>query len=119
MPVVKKNPPKSDKVAWVKGQGQTRDHHCHWPSCDATVPPALWGCYRHWMKLPVRLRDAVWEEYQPGQEVLGTPSAKYLRVAEEVQAWIRDNFPCKACEGSGKSSKDGACAPCAGTGVAK
>lgn len=28
-----------------KGAG---GHHCHWPGCDKPVPPAMWGCKRHW-----------------------------------------------------------------------
>lgn len=29
----------------------------HWPGCGAHVPPAMWGCRRHWFMLPKRLRD--------------------------------------------------------------
>lgn len=89
----KKDQPKEEKVAYVKGQGQTRDHHCHWPGCDKQVPPAMWGCYRHWMMLPKALRDKVWAAYRPGQEVTMTPSREYLAVAWEVQQWIRENHP--------------------------
>lgn len=78
-----------DKVAYVKRQGQTRDHHCHWPGCDKQVPPAMWGCKPHWFKLPAGLRNRIWATYRPGQEVNGTPSAAYLKVATEVQQWIR------------------------------
>lgn len=78
-----------DKVAYVKRQGQTRDHHCHWPGCDKQVPPAMWGCKAHWFKLPAGLRAKVWATYRPGQEVNGTPSAAYLKVADEVQQWIK------------------------------
>lgn len=79
----------TDKVAYVKAQGQTRSHHCHWPGCTRQVPPAMWGCKQHWFTLPAALRNKVWREYEPGQEVNGTPSAAYLKVADEVQAWIR------------------------------
>jgi hypothetical protein len=80
-----------DKVAYVLGQGQTRSHHCHWPGCDKQVPPAKWGCATHWFRLPASLRNKVWVAYRPGQEVNGTPSAAYLEVAKEVQAWIKEN----------------------------
>lgn len=83
---------KAQKVRYVKGQKQTRFHHCHWPGCEKQVPPAMWGCYQHWMKLPKYLRDKVWAAYRSGQEVTLTPSREYLAVAREVQQWIRDNY---------------------------
>lgn len=67
------------------------DHSCHWPGCTKQVPPAMWGCKEHWYKLPKRLRDAIWDAYEPGQEVDMSPSAEYLRVALEVQQWIMAN----------------------------
>lgn len=81
------------KVAYVKGQGQTRSHHCHWPGCERQVPPAMWGCKTHWFKLPKALRDRIWRAYRPGQERDQRPSAEYLQVAREAEAWIRDNHP--------------------------
>lgn len=80
------------KVDYVLRQGQTRDHHCHWPGCGKQVPPAMWGCVVHWRTLPKRLRDRIWATYRIGQEVDGTPSAAYLRVAREVQDWIRGHL---------------------------
>lgn len=112
---------KEEKVQYVKSQGQTRDHHCHWPGCNASVPPALWGCYKHWMMLPKHLRDKVWAAYRPGQEVNMTPSVEYLEVAEEVQKWIKENYwshtivrvpQCLACEDTGINSKGNPCVPC-------
>lgn len=81
----------SDKKAYVRSQKQTRKHHCHWPGCNKQVPPALWGCGKHWFELPKPLRDRIWATYEPGQEVDMTPSEEYLDVADEVQAWIREN----------------------------
>jgi hypothetical protein len=77
------------KAAYVRSQGQTRDHHCHWPGCEKPVPPAMWGCRGHWFALPAKLRAKVWATFRPGQEVNGTPSEAYMKVANEVQAWIR------------------------------
>lgn len=57
--------PKAAKVRYVNGQGQNRDHHCHWPGCGKQVPPAMWGCCAHRMKLPKALRDKVWAAYRP------------------------------------------------------
>jgi len=82
---------KAVKVRYVKRATQSRKHHCHWPGCDKEVPPAKWGCYPHWMKLPKRLRDAIWAAYEPGQEKTLTPSRGYLAVAREVQDWIKEN----------------------------
>ena len=65
-------------------------HHCHWPDCPQEVPPAMWGCKRHWFMLPKELRDKVWAAYRPGQEITKTPSDHYVDVAEEVQQWIED-----------------------------
>jgi hypothetical protein len=77
------------KADYVRSQPQTREHHCHWPSCGKSVPPAMWGCRQHWFALPQYLRDKIWATYRPGQEIDGTPSAAYLAAAAEVQAWIR------------------------------
>jgi hypothetical protein len=85
---------KEAKVAYVKRAGQTRNHHCHWPGCDKQVPPAKWGCFYHWMKLPKYLRDKIWASFRPGQETNWTPSREYVAVAREVQLWI-------SCEESG------------------
>lgn len=82
-----------EKVAYVKGQGQTRDHHCHWPGCNAQVPPAKWGCYKHWMMLPKDIRNRIWATFQPGQEKDMSPSHSYLEAARAAQQWIKKNHP--------------------------
>jgi hypothetical protein len=79
----------SDKRAYVKSQGQTRNHHCHWPGCSRQVPPAMWGCIDHWKRLPKNLRDEIWRTFEPGQEVDMTPSEEYLEAANKVQEWIK------------------------------
>jgi hypothetical protein len=84
------------KANYVRRQGQDRNHTCHWPGCEKQVPPAMWGCKSHWFKLPKRLRDAIWDEYVPGQERRMDPSDGYLTVAREVQDWIA------AYEGNGR-----------------
>lgn len=86
------------KRQYILGQSQlapTRDHQCHWPGCDAQVPPAMWGCTRHWFTLPKALRDRVWAAYVPGQEVTMTPSEAYMNVAHEVQRWIEQHLESK------------------------
>ena len=78
----------AEKAIYVRRQGQTRDHHCHWPGCPRQVPPAMWGCKEHWFRLPKALRDRIWATYIPGQEISGTPSGAYVEAAAAVQEWI-------------------------------
>jgi len=80
-----------EKADYVRRAPQSRTHHCHWPGCDKEVPPAMWGCKPHWFRLPVSLRNKIWAAYQPGQEVDGTPSRKYVEIARQVQAWIEEH----------------------------
>lgn len=83
------NPSLSAKVAHVKSAKQNRQHHCHWPGCPKQVPPAKWGCARHWFALPQALRNRIWRAYSPGQEERLDPSAEYLEAADAVQHWIK------------------------------
>lgn len=77
-----------NKYDYVRQQGQTRQHHCHWPGCEKQVPPAMWGCREHWFRLPKYLRDRIWRAYRPGQEKTMTPSGEYVEAARAVQEWI-------------------------------
>lgn len=65
-------------------------HSCHWPGCPRFVPPAKWGCTKHWFALPKGLRDELFKHYVPGQEITKTPSSEYLEAAREVQRWIAE-----------------------------
>ena len=80
-----------DKREYVKKAKQTRKHRCHWPDCEKQVPPAMWGCGKHWFKLPKKLRDQVWKTYVPGQEERVDPSEAYMKVAYEIQDWVKEN----------------------------
>ena len=84
-----------EKADYVRRAPQTRLHHCHWPGCPAQVPPAKLGCRRHWYRLPPSLRSKIWAAFQPGQEIDGTPSRRYLHVAREVhaliEAWVEEH----------------------------
>lgn len=66
-------------------------HTCHHPGCTKAVPPKMWGCLKHWRRLPQRLRAKVWAAYVPGQEITKTPSAAYIAVAKEVEQWCKEN----------------------------
>jgi hypothetical protein len=83
----------SDKAKHVMRAGQDRNHTCHWPRCETQCPPAMWGCKKHWFKLPKRLRDLIWDTYEIGQEQSMTPSEEYLDAARQVQEWIETNYP--------------------------
>ena len=82
-----------EKANYVRRQGQTRRHTCHWPGCTKQVPPAMWGCKQHWFGLPKHLRDKIWATYRPGQEKDMSPSKDYLDAAFEVDEWIRAGEP--------------------------
>lgn len=77
-----------DKAAHVRAAKPTGNHTCHWPGCQAQVPPAMWGCKPHWYKLPDDLRRRIWNAYKIGQENTGA-SPDYIAVAREVQEWIQ------------------------------
>lgn len=66
-------------------------HHCHWPGCRREVPPKLWGCKPHWMRLPQEIRDRIWATYRPGQEITKTPSREYVAAAQAAREWILGN----------------------------
>lgn len=68
-------------------------HTCHWPGCETSVPPSMWGCRPHWFSLPKVLRKAVWATYRPGQEITKDPSEDYLRVVGNVTKWILEESP--------------------------
>ena len=66
-------------------------HTCHWPGCATVVPPAMWGCKAHWYRLPKAIRDDIWANYRPSQEITKTPSDGYIAAAKRAQAWIKEN----------------------------
>ena len=82
-----------DKVKHVKRAKQTRKHACHWPGCEEQVPPAMWGCQKHWFMLPPKIRYAIWLAYKIGQEERRDPDSYYRAAANEAQKWIKANYP--------------------------
>lgn len=82
------------KADYVRSRfgGPTGRHHCHWPGCDALVPPAQWGCRPHWFALPRPIRTAIWNSFRPGQEESKTPSRAYVKAAQAAQQWIKDHL---------------------------
>ena len=84
---------KADYVRAKIAEGKTGKHHCHWPGCDKLCTPAQWGCRKHWYMLPLALRNKIWAAFRPTQEVTKTPSGRYIAVAREVRAWIKEHYP--------------------------
>lgn len=91
-----------DKADYVRSQGQTRNHECHWPDCKVQVPPAMFMCKGHWFTLPKDLQRKIWQEYRIGQEADMKPSEEYLAVADAVQKWIANHPTFKDADKQGK-----------------
>lgn len=83
------------KVQHVLAAPNNRAHHCHWPGCGKQVPPAMWGCKKHWFALPGGLRARIWKTYRPGQENDGRVSGAYIDAARQVLAWIAEHEAAK------------------------
>lgn len=65
------------------------EHHCHAFQCRTVVSPAMFMCKRHWFMLPLRMRNAVWREYRPGQEERKVAVTEaYLRVTDEAENYV-------------------------------
>lgn len=78
------------KAEHVRKAKQTRNHTCHWPGCHRQVPPAMWGCSKHWWRLPQELRVRIWRAYKIGQEDnMSLVSKEYLEVTRIVEEWIK------------------------------
>lgn len=77
------------KAEYVLSQPFAVNHRCHWPDCKKQVPPAMWGCSKHWYILPPTLRSKLWAAYRPSQERDKKPSEEYIKVAHEIQEWIK------------------------------
>lgn len=60
------------------------DHICHAFGCYVKVPPRMLMCKKHWMEVPISLRDGVWLHYQSGQERSGEVSNDYTIAARRA-----------------------------------
>lgn len=63
-------------------------HSCRWPGCENVVGARLWGCRKHWLAIPARLRADLWLEFRPGQEVDGSVTPGYARAARAIDEWV-------------------------------
>lgn len=62
----------------------TTRHVCAHPDCTRMIPANQLACGSHWVRLPRRLRQAIWNTYRPGQEQDGQPSAEYMAALDDV-----------------------------------
>ncbi len=67
----------------------TTTHKCHATDCSRSVSPKMLMCRKHWYMVDKPLRDKVWEEYQPGQEINKNPTYAYLLAAEAAIECVR------------------------------
>jgi hypothetical protein len=66
-------------------------HTCHARGCDARTPPKLFMCARHWRMVPKHMQDAIWANYQPGQERgQAWPSDAYLDATREARRVVME-----------------------------
>lgn len=59
-------------------------HKCFWPTCSATVSTTMFGCRRHWFRLPKRIRDKIWEGYRNSRSI-------WLEAAKEARRFAEEN----------------------------
>jgi len=59
-------------------------HTCHAHGCKLPVPERMLMCRTHWFSLRRAIRDAIWQEYRPGQEIEKDPSVRYLAVQQRA-----------------------------------
>lgn len=71
-------------------EGRVTTHTCHAKGCQVPVAPKMLMCRKHWYMIPKPLRDAVWAEYRPGQEIDKRPSAEYLKVMRAAIAAVAE-----------------------------
>lgn len=65
-------------------------HRCHAKDCESIVPPKLFMCKRHWFLLPSGYRNALWDQYVPGQEITKTPTDGYLAAAKACIDYVHN-----------------------------
>lgn len=56
------------------------EHTCHADMCAKAVPPHMFMCRKHWYMVPRTLRNMIWLEYVPGQEIRKDPTPAYLDI---------------------------------------
>lgn len=70
---------------------RTQERPCRWPGCATMVPAHMWACKPHWSRLPKEYRDAIWQNYRPGQEIDGGLTTGYIAADRAAREWIAAN----------------------------
>lgn len=65
-------------------------HQCHAAGCQASVPPKLMMCKKHWYMLPMLMRSAIWKHYRPGQEDDKRITKEYSEAAQKAIKYLAD-----------------------------
>ncbi len=66
-------------------------HTCHAFGCPIEVPRKMFMGRSHWYQLPKPMRDAVWANYNPGQEQgKADVTTEYLKVTDQCIKYIRE-----------------------------
>lgn len=59
-------------------------HKCPYPSCNTSVPHAMFACSPHWYLLPDDKRAAIWRGYR--KQPLGPEHLAAMRAARQFYA---------------------------------
>jgi hypothetical protein len=65
-------------------------HLCHATGCTTSVPPRMFMCRSHWFALPKQMRDDIWAEYVPGQEIRKDPTPEYMEITQRCIQYLED-----------------------------
>ena len=63
-------------------------HLCHAHGCEASVPPRMLMCRKHWGMVPRALQREIWKHFRPGQEIDKSPSAAYRQAQQAAIASV-------------------------------
>jgi hypothetical protein len=62
----------------------SQTHTCPVPTCPTTISNYLVMCKTHWYRVPLDLRNRLWDEVVPGQlDGTVSPSDAYLAVLQD------------------------------------
>lgn len=63
-------------------------HTCHARGCDIPVMPERLLCYAHWLRVPLKIQQAVWRSYRPGQCDDKRPSKEWFLAADAAIGFV-------------------------------
>jgi hypothetical protein len=62
---------------------QLLKHTCGWPHCKKQVPFKIWGCQKHWKKLPKDLQKLIYKTYN---------SDKFLETEKQINEFVKSTL---------------------------